>query len=429
MQQDRILEAAKDAGRRQASEPESEPGPAWVACAVLTGFVPVAFASSSTTNLMLAAPGRRLAVPMSASKTRLLHIDALKALAAQLIVLHHLSVYGPLAEALHKASPVLGGWLFHYGRMAVQVFLVVGGYLSARALSPQGGLLKAAPLESLWRRYLRLALPFMAAVGLTLSCAWLVQPWMPEFLPQQLSLATLLSHATLTHGLLGHESITVGAWYVAIDLQLYALMLGLLWLARRSRPLPHAWRMVLGPGLVLALCGLSLLVFNRESDLDNWGIYFFGAYGLGALVHWCSLSRWPRMGLLMLLWLAGLALWVDFRERLVLALLTALLLGLWQWRVGPLAHRLWQRVADVVSHLGTHSYSLFLVHFPVLVLLNAWYDQQSEQPLLLTFALALSAWGFANLAALPFHRWVEAPSNRLRFNPLRWLAPQGSLGR
>ena len=366
---------------------------------------------------------------MSAAKTRLLHIDALKALAAQLIVLHHLSVYGPLADALHKAWPVAGGWLFHYGRMAVQVFLVVGGYLSARALSPQGGLLKAAPLESLWRRYLRLALPFMAAVGLTLGCAWLVQPWLPEFLPQQLSLATLLSHATLTHGLLGHESITVGAWYVAIDLQLYALMLGLLWLARRSRLLPHAWRMVLGPALVLGLCGLSLLAFNRVPALDSWGLYFFGAYGLGALVHWFSLSRWPRLGLLLLLWLTGLALWLDFRERLVLALATALLLGLWQWRVGPLAGRLRQRVADVVAHLGTHSYSLFLVHFPVLVLLNAWYDQQSEQPLLLTHALVLAAWGFANLAALPFHRWVEAPSSRLRVNPLRWLIPQGSFGR
>jgi len=181
--------------------------------------------------------------------------------------------------------------------------------------------------------------------------------------------------------------------------------------------------------LVLGLCGLSLLAFNRQPDLDSFGLYFFGAYGLGALVHWFSLSRWPRLGLLLLLWLTGLALWLDFRERLVLALVTALLLGLWQWRVGPLAGRAWQRLADVVAHLGTHSYSLFLVHFPVLVLLNAWYDHQTEQPLLLTAALVLSAWGFANLAALPFHRWVEAPSSRLRFNPLRWLVPQGSFGR
>ena len=366
---------------------------------------------------------------MPAAKTRLLHIDALKALAAQLIVLHHLSVYGPLAEALHEAWPRLGGWLYHYGRMAVQVFLVVGGYLAARALSPQGGLLQAAPLASLWRRYLRLALPFMAAVGLTLLCAWLVQPWLPEFMPQQLGPASLLSHATLTHGLLGYESITVGAWYVAIDLQLYALLLGLLWLARRSRVLPQAGRLVLGPALVLGLCALSLLAFNRVSALDDWGIYFFGAYGLGALVHWLSLSRWPRLGLLLLLWLAGLALWLDFRERLVLALATAWLLAAWQWQVGPLAGRLWQRTADLVAHLGTHSYSLFLVHFPVLVLLNAWYDQQSELPLLLNTALLIAAWAFANLAALPFHRWIEAPSNRLRFNPLRWLAPQGSFGR
>ena len=67
--------------------------------------------------------------------SRLFPLDALRAAAAQLIVLHHLSVYGPIAEAMHGLFPLLSGWLYDYGRMAVQVFLVLGGYLSARALS------------------------------------------------------------------------------------------------------------------------------------------------------------------------------------------------------------------------------------------------------------------------------------------------------
>ena len=57
--------------------------------------------------------------------SRLFPLDALRATAAQLIVLHHLSVYGPIAEAMHRLFPLLTGWLYDYGRMAVQVFLVL----------------------------------------------------------------------------------------------------------------------------------------------------------------------------------------------------------------------------------------------------------------------------------------------------------------
>ena len=89
-------------------------------------------------------------------------VDALKALASQLIVLHHFSAYGPLADALDDLVPALAAWLFDYGRMAVQIFLVVGGFLAARSLAPQGQAAFARPLALLWQRYRRLVLPFAA---------------------------------------------------------------------------------------------------------------------------------------------------------------------------------------------------------------------------------------------------------------------------
>ena len=108
---------------------------------------------------------------MSSSLSRRLpHIDALKALAAQVIVLHHLVSYGPIARAAHELLPALSGALHQYGRMAVQVFLVVGGYLSARGLSPRGQALQAGLPELLWRRYLRLVLPFLGSIVLSTSC-------------------------------------------------------------------------------------------------------------------------------------------------------------------------------------------------------------------------------------------------------------------
>jgi len=358
---------------------------------------------------------------MSSSKTptaRLLHVDGLKAAAAQLIVLHHLSAYGPVAEAMQALLPQLMAWAYQYGRMAVQVFLVVGGFLSARALSSRGQLLEGAVPELLWRRYQRLALPFMAAVLLTLACSALVARWLPDLVPTQLSLAQLLAHLTLTQGVLGYEALTVGAWYVAIDFQLFAVLLGLLWFSR-GLALPRGWRRVLGPALVALLMAASLLFFNRQSGLDNWAPYFFGAYGLGALVHWLGLVG-PQRRLGVLLTALGLvALLLEFRERIALALATALLLAWLQQRhaeqrapLSPAAARPW------LAHLGTHSYALFLVHFPICLLCNALLERHDlSQPAsgLLAF---VGAWGLSNLAALPFHRWIEAPAGRLRLGAL-----------
>ncbi|MFY7865313.1 acyltransferase family protein [Roseateles sp.] len=349
---------------------------------------------------------------------RLLHVDAMKGLAAQLIVLHHLSAYGPISESLSVVLPQLMDWLYHYGRMAVQVFLVLGGFLSARALSAQGQLLDGRVPDLLWRRYQRLVLPFMAAVVMTLLVSALVAPWLPELVPASISLPQLLAHATLLHGVLGYESLTVGAWYVAIDLQLFALLLALLWVARQLA-LPRAWRRVIGPALVVLVMLASLWFFNRMAGLDNWALYFFGAYGLGAMVHWLGLIRHQRLGLALLSAAVLIALVLDFRERVLLALFTALVLAALQQRhhIGRclLADR---KSAPLIAHLGTHSFALFLVHFPICLLVNALFEYRDPEHGWQALMALLSAWILSNMAAVPFYRWIEAPAGRLRLLPL-----------
>ena len=65
-------------------------------------------------------------------------LDHIKAIACLTIVCHHLAFYGPMTDVLRPVLPALLQWLDVYGRMAVQVFLVLGGYLAAAALAPQG---------------------------------------------------------------------------------------------------------------------------------------------------------------------------------------------------------------------------------------------------------------------------------------------------
>ena len=351
--------------------------------------------------------------PVSSS-ARLLHVDALKALAAQAIVLHHLSAYGPIADAVQTLVPGLIELLFRHGRLAVQVFLVVGGFLSARGLSRRGQALEGAVPELLWRRYLRLVLPFMAAVGLSLICGLLVKPWLPDLVPEEITLVQLVSHALLLQGVLGHEALTAGAWYVAVDFQLFALLLLLLWLAR-SLKVPRAWRVYAGPLLVLAAAAASLWFFNRIATLDDWALYFFGAYGLGALVHWIGLSRRPRVYLALLVAVGLIALALEWRERVAVALVTAILLALLHARHQVRAASFMPRAGVAVSEFSAHSYSLFLVHYPVCLLVNALFEQQGLSGGVAGLSMMVMAWGLANLASIPFHRWIEAPAGRLRW--------------
>lgn len=354
---------------------------------------------------------------MSNPVRRLPHIDALKLLAAQVIVLHHLVSYGPIARAAHAVLPMLAGVMHQYGRMAVQIFLVVGGYLSARGLSPRGQALQVAAPELLWRRYLRLVLPFLAALALTLGASGLVASSWPELVPTDISLGQLFAHALLLHDVLGYEALTVGAWYVAIDLQLFALLVGLLWLARRGWR--HPSRLVVGPLLVAGVALASAFVFNRQSDLDAYGIYFFASYGLGALVHWLGLWRHRRAGLTLLAAAFGAALMLEWRGRLALALGTALWLAWAQARHAehrPLLPESW---GAVLASGATPSYALFLLHFPVLLLTNALLANLPGATPEMGLALLVATWLLANCLAIPFHRWVEAPA--ARFDPLAWL--------
>ena len=339
---------------------------------------------------------------LQASAGRLLHVDALKALAAQAIVLHHLSAYGPLADAAHGLVPAVIELLYRHGRLAVQVFLVVGGFLSARSLSRRGGLMSGSVPELLYKRWLRLTLPFMAAVVLTIAVGALLRPWLGDLVPEQVGWRQLLAHALLLHGVLGHEALTVGAWYVAADFQLFALLALLLWLAR-SLPLSRERRQHAGPWLVLALMAASLWGFNRISGLDDWGVYFFGAYGLGALVHWIGMGEHRRRYMLLLSAIAVAALLIEWRERIAVALVTAWVLAWLQGRhqarqqlmhlAAPRASKAW------LVEAGDHSYALFVqwdLHNPYAAL-----------------AMMAAAWGLANMASLLFHHYVERPAMQI----------------
>ena len=339
-------------------------------------------------------------------RRRLSHIDLLKLVAANLIVLHHLAAYGPIADVLTTSVPGLISWLYDYARMAVQVFLVIGGYLAARGLSPHGQRYAESPLWLIAQRYRRLVLPYLAALGLAVLAALLARHWMhTDWIPAAPTAGQVLAHIVLLQGLLGVDSLSAGVWYVAIDFQLFALLTLLHALGNRSANRAAA------PRLVLLMVLASLFYFNRDEQWDNWALYFFGAYGLGALVYWSTQLTHPAIRLAGLALVVIIALAVDFRERIALAVATALLLGMADWRGIPIP-ALPPGLSAGLSHLGQRSYSLFLVHFPVCVLGNVlFFKLEITTTAAATVAFA-GCWLASLIAAHLFFRWVESPLNR-----------------
>lgn len=303
-------------------------------------------------------------------------LDLLKAVGCILIVLHHLAFYGPMSDVVLRAWPAVIDWLSEYGRLAVQLFLVCSGYLTAASLASQPGLSGQRLLQLAGRRYLRLSIPLMGA----LSAAVLVTEWIrPEFDHPSLSATPdwlqTVAHVFFLQHLADMEALSAGVWYVAIDFQLYLITLLALWgvsLWSRWHPL---WRPdVLRVQVMFGLTLLSLVRWNLNHDLDLYGVYFFGAYGLGWLAHRARQSRIPPKGWTVLLFMGLLALWVDPRWRIFTAWAVALLLAAAPQRwLTPQAVQGWFRLS--VSELSRISYSVFLIHYAVSLAVSAWITQ------------------------------------------------------
>ncbi|WP_374691979.1 acyltransferase family protein [Accumulibacter sp.] len=333
-------------------------------------------------------------------------IDALKALAAQLIVLHHLAFYGPMSDHAHALAPDLISWFSQDARYAVQVFLVLGGFLAVHSLAPAGCLRATEPLDLLWKRYRKLVGPYLVALLVALLIAAIGRALMVhDSLPGRPSLSQVLAHVFLLQSILGHEGLSAGVWYIAIDFQLFALLLGLLWLARQAAG-SAAGEAAIAAGLVATLAMASLYHFNLDADWDSWGVYFFGSYALGVVSYWASNGQPQRAARWLLPVLAAvvLTLLLEYRPRIAVALVVALALAL--ARCSGVLER-WPK-AQLIGYLGRTSYSLFLVHFPVCLLVNALFSRFAQDGPWLNLAGLIVAWLASMVAAALFYRFVEA---------------------
>ncbi len=378
-------------------------------------------------SLPLPARPQRDARVDSAGKEHV--IDAMRGFAALLVAYFHCrqvtwvgmeSFHHSVGHALNFSSIVAYLTLpIAWGSAGVPIFFVISGYCIHR-----GGALRLAQdpnytldTANFWARRLARIYPvLLAALLLTFALDWCSFQLPPvNHKLREIGLHAFLVNLFSLQGVAGKTYGSNGAlWTLSLEVQFYAIY-----------PLLFALRRRLGMTSLLALVALvnivSAVVLERH-DLQFFTSYWF-SWTLGA---WIADARAQKTSAKD----ARPASNVLYAVAAVLVALGCMAFHFGQYRAFQLCalgfafylYKALERsavetpIARVLSRFGDFSFSLYLIHLPILVLLSS---------LLYRSALQLSIWPsfsfmlVAVLAAYVFYRLVELPA-------MKWSASLGA---
>lgn len=338
-------------------------------------------------------------------------LDALRGIAACAVAFFHF--FTPDVSPLHATlADTLPDWieaLILQGDLGVEVFFVLSGFVIAHSLRNA----RVGPgyvARFALRRSIRLDPPYWVVLWMIVGFAWLSGPsvW-TEALSRWGGWTNLFLNMAYLPDLAGVYRIVWVAWTLCLEVQFYLAFVLLIGASQWMEERLNAYR---APGLILCFAPLALLsplLWNLEQRYDFFGLWYM--FFLGAFAY-ASLSGRIRQRyfLLYAALILGAALFLDERRGLfaagtAIAIHTTGVLGglrVWlQWR--PL------------QYLGSRSYSLYLVHLPVgLLILELWPDASAafENPALAWTAYSIAICG-SLLSAEFLYRLVEQPSMAL----------------
>jgi peptidoglycan/LPS O-acetylase OafA/YrhL len=364
--------------------------------------------------------------PAGQAGRRIAGLDGVRGLAALYVVVNHIFLRAFPGYPVDTA-PFWAAW-FIYGRFAVVVFIVLSG------LS-----LTLAPARSGWRldglsrfarrRAWRILPPYWAALAFSLLVAWLIVPPPGEGAPDVWS---VLVNGLLVQNIVAAPTPNRAFWSIAVEAQLYLLFPLLLLLVRRR----GAVVMVAAVTAVVAVIGIAgphipaIDTFVVQSAPDLAALFAVGVLAGGIVIASERRRSWPWAWIALAaatpvlaaiawqgsVWTLDRLYWVDLAIGPAIAcLLAALVTG----RPAPLLRALDSRP---IRSLGLSSYSLYLVHGPIVVVVYekvvAGRVGHGAPSFLLAVALIvpltiLFARGFAAVFEIPFQRHRGWPGWRL----------------
>jgi len=331
--------------------------------------------------------------PAAAKQFRLEHVDGLRALAAGYVVIHHILLY--VNDGLPLGSVRRVTDLFLLGHFAVDVFIVVSGFCLMLPVIRNNYTISGGALNFIKKRARRILPPYYSVLALSLVLIWLFignprgSMW-DNAIP--VTPAGLFTHLFLVQDWFAStdHQIDYVLWSIAVEWRIYFLLPALVYCWRRFGPL----QTVAATATVSSLLLIPLQHTILDTTASGLCVHYYGLFTFGMLAAGFAysdepvLTRWRARlpwGILCVI-LAAVALDANkgyiHQQRLTwqvqdlfvglstLCLLVALTPGersdSCRWVRNALA---WRPLAFV----GTFSYSLYLVHAPLLEIIWVYF--------------------------------------------------------
>jgi peptidoglycan/LPS O-acetylase OafA/YrhL len=342
-------------------------------------------------------------------------LDGIRGAAAMFVVLHHMWMQ-TWRTYPRVSGPAWLGWLI-YGHLAVAVFIVVSGFSLALVPLRHGVTLKGGTRRFLRRRAWRILPAYWAA--LILSIIVTLALLRPD-LSAGAGARSFAVHSLLLQDIVGSQSPNGALWSIAIEWQIYFVFPLFLLLARRTSVATAAATTV----AVVVVAHLVARLGAPLDKIDHLTPQFLGLFALGVLgVQLGRDGRAAQLRVPLLVvaatsvltcvllavtegspWIVRHFFAVDLIFGVAVACQLAVMLS-----TGPGRARrvLTSRAA---LWLGLLSYSIYLVHDPVVGVLSRYVIDPLALPPLADFAVFLVV-GLPVVLAVcyGFHLLFEAP--------------------
>jgi peptidoglycan/LPS O-acetylase OafA/YrhL len=358
----------------------------------------------------------------SSRAQRFVFIDGLRGFAALAVVFYHLVYNTHLTDVLLATLPKAVSSVAFEGSLGVKVFFVISGFVIAYSLRSTR-MTTSEVGNFVIRRQLRLDPPYWTVLIIVL-----VQSWAGRMVPSPTERPlptfgeTALNFVYLQK-ILGSRELLGVAWTLCIEIQYYVSFVLLLIIAAvgRNDRFPR-----LSVAVFLATSTGIASAFLRPNFI--WFGSYWHYFTAGALCVWALESNrsLPLVGLIVQTLAVSCIAFLKFSGELASYItgLTTVWVIYFLGRVGRLTTMLGNQP---VQYFGRISYSLYLVHLPVLMVVMQVGEKLTGQRGGFAVLWMIAA-GLASIAAADiFYRIIERPSVRLASKLKRHRPPPAAI--